>query len=666
MKEQSLYEAIFNHIKSPVVIAGKEGIIDMNIAFLELCGFEEKTALCADSYYTNIVNQVISSGAPVFRDFLNKEGILLQAEFRPSLLDQTKEIYLLEVRQLIEESLYDEMSIKSTYNRELFSSFPDPIVILDNKGLIIDVNKSFEGVFGFTRIEVMGRDIDELIVPDTQIETAKTLFRKVLDQERVETAVQRKTKTGELLDFRATAYPVLIDHNIAGNYVLYRDISREKKTERLLKEREEFLEQLFNRSLYPIAILDQDQRVLNINHEFERLFAYSRTELIGKCIDDFIIPEGYENESEEFKMHVFDKKSMAAKTRRKNGRGELIDVEAVGSPVIIQGEVAGMFAMYRDRRLEEQALRDLHIEKAYFKQLFDNTPNPIAVIDRECRVKDINAPFEALFGYSLEESRQKKLNTLLRPTEDKDKTEVLYRQVIRQGKILQFESIQKSKFDSTLEVEVIAFPILLSEGLIEGAYIILQDISERKERERKIESLLYTDTLTGLYNRKYAYEKINKILSADRSLSVIYMDLDKFKEINDSKGHHVGDEVLRGFSNRMRQHFRHVMDICRIGGDEFLAILPASDTAQLENYSQEIQELFEEPLIIEGDIIQVLMSIGVASVPEDGTNIDKVILQADSRMYAEKKLKRIMANPVRTQVPVEELLKVKNTHSDKS
>jgi diguanylate cyclase (GGDEF)-like protein/PAS domain S-box-containing protein len=653
--EEMLYKAIFDHIKSAVIIADSEGIIDTNIAFLKMFRLADKEALKKSSYYTNIVRKTISSGTSAREGIRDSEDNLLHLEIGVSKTTLGRELFILEFNPMDDQTLYHEVSIQAPHTRELFGNYPDPIVILDNQGRIIDANSKFEKVFGFSRTESIGRSIDSLIVPEEERNEAEKLFSRVLNQERVEVSLKRRTRSGELLDVLAVGYPVKIDQKESGNYVIYRDQSGEKKARRLLKEKEEFLEQLFNRSLFPIAILNEKEEVLDINTGFSALFGFSKEEITGKCINDFIVPEGYEEESEKLRTTVFQASSMNTRTKRKTRSGTLVDVEAVGSPVVINDRVVGMFAMYRDIRREEEILHDLRREKTFFQQLFDNTPSAVAMIDQEGRVRSINKPFKDLFGYTLQDFEKRSLNELIVPDGKKEESALLVKEVMDLQKQVQLETVRKTRKGELPEIQLIAFPVML-EGDKLGAYTIFQDISERKKREREIHTLLYADSLTELYNRKYAYESLSCMVEAvdPEIFSIVYIDLDKFKEVNDEKGHNAGDLLLKSFSQRMKENFGERMELCRIGGDEFLGLIRGADPGP---YLPEIQNLFKVPVTLEGEPYTISMSIGTASFPEDGSTVDQLISKADERMYNDKKVKRILSNPVRTQIPVEKLIK---------
>jgi Amt family ammonium transporter len=380
--------------------------------------------------------------------------------------------------------------------------------------------------------------------------------------------------------------------------------------------------------------------------------------MTGACINDLVVPEGYDAEASRFRDTILGRNSMAARTKRRTRSGELIDVEAVGNPVVMDGKVAGMFAMYRDIRVETRALEELQLERAYFRQLFDNTPNPVVIMDRDDCIINANGPFESMFGYHLAEIRGHKLNELIIPEELKAEAKDFSSRVIEHGKPVLAEVQRVSRDGSLRELDLIAFPIVLGENRL-GAYVIYQDIADRKKKEREILTLMNTDPLTGLYNRHYAYSRMEERLTAaasgQDSLSVIYMDLDRFKEINDTLGHQAGDEVLRIVSSRMKSRFGTALELCRVGGDEFLAMLGGNSDDREESCGESIRALFGEPLILEGKTVHTSPSIGWARYPEDGDSIDQLISKADSRMYADKKLRRIALNPQRTQVALEKL-----------
>ncbi len=658
--KDDLYKSLFDSIKNAIVIATKDKILDTNKAFLDMVKISEKTTLLDDSYYYNTIKGIITDGIKSSNFINDKEGTSILVDISLSLLVPEKEVYIVEFNRIDDSKLYNEITLFASHNRELFNNSPDSIIVLNNDSIVIDVNSAFEQVFEYPRYETIGRDIDDLIVSQPDREAAKELFQRVLNKERVGITTQRLTKSGKKVDVHIVGYPIIIDNRIGGNYVIYKDISSEVEKEKLLKEKEQFFSQLFNGSLFPIAILDKEERVLDVNQKFEQIFGFHRDEIINKSINECIIPEDYYAESNTFHEKIISRETLITKTKRKAKNGELIDVEAVGTPIIIDDQVIGLFAMYRDIRVEVQTLKELILEKLFFKQAFENSPDPIVILDMHDRVVDANQTFENKFGYSLQESRGAYINDLIVPEEYEEESIINSQKLLVEGKPIHMETMRFGKCGTGIEVDILAFPIRLDKDQL-GVYVIYRDISERKNKEREITKLIYLDSLTGLYNRKHTYEslseKIKEALANKKKLAILYFDLDGLKNVNDQKGHSAGDELLMRIAVRISDHFQGRMEISRIGGDEFLAIVTDQSKVSVSKYTKEMRQLFNKGFIVKGELTKSDISIGYANYPEDGSTVDQLITSADSRMYLEKKIKRIQKTPVRKTATLEELQK---------
>jgi diguanylate cyclase (GGDEF)-like protein/PAS domain S-box-containing protein len=599
----------------------------------------------------------------VLAEITGEDNQPVSVEIVASPLDRNKHLYLVELSATGENTPYKEISMHADYSRELFDQFPDAMVILNDDSVIIDTNSSFEALFGYKRKETIGCDIDELVNKPENRETGRQLFQRVIADEKVVISAERQNKAGEVVNVAITGFPVEIDKYTRGNCVIYKDISSTLQHERILKEREQFIDQLFNQSLYPIAILDCQETILNVNQEFVNLFGFRKEELIGGSINDFIIPEQYRVQAEAYRKTIFTNKPMLDQTQRMAKNGELIDVEAVGSPIVIDDQIIGLFAMYRDLRGEKRALDALNRERAYFRQFFDHSPDPTVLLDDTDRVVFINPAFESLFGFKQEEAAGSYINDLIINRQHLEEANRLSNQVMHDAKTLKLESIRSTRDGRDIEVEIIAFPVFLDKDRL-GAYAIYRDITERKAKEREISELAYHDSLTGIPNRLYAYEslaaKIDQARKNKGKVAIIYFDLDGFKDVNDTSGHKVGDILLSKLSARVKKHFAGKMEVCRVGGDEFLAIVDQPVDHTVESYKAQLQELFTRAFLIKGKPFRLSLSIGSAVYPEDGANLDQLIHKADSRMYFEKRINRIKRYPKRKTTTIEELIETQD------
>lgn len=174
---------------------------------------------------------------------------------------------------------------------------------------------------------------------------------------------------------------------------------------------------------------------------------------------------------------------------------------------------------------------------------------------------------------------------------------------------------------------------------------VAQDISQRKEYEDKIQHLADHDTLTGLPNRRFFNSQLTQITAQarryDHQVAVMFIDLDKFKPVNDTLGHDAGDDLLKQVAQRLSERVRVSDIVARLGGDEFAAILPQiKDKADAVAVTGKILETLRTPFNVFGNKVEISGSIGVALFPDDGTTSEEVLKHADTAMYFSKKAKR--------------------------
>jgi diguanylate cyclase (GGDEF)-like protein len=170
---------------------------------------------------------------------------------------------------------------------------------------------------------------------------------------------------------------------------------------------------------------------------------------------------------------------------------------------------------------------------------------------------------------------------------------------------------------------------------------VLLDLSERKRMEEELAHRATHDSLTGLANRVLIESSLKEAIVAARRLDapvgLLIADLDHFKEINDSLGHHAGDKVLQVVADRWRAALRHDDILGRLAGDEFAVILPRADAYTSEAIAQRLVRALAEPISFDGQELRVGTSIGLATYPADGLDVDDLVRIADHAMYAAKR-----------------------------
>jgi diguanylate cyclase (GGDEF)-like protein/PAS domain S-box-containing protein len=278
-----------------------------------------------------------------------------------------------------------------------------------------------------------------------------------------------------------------------------------------------------------------------------------------------------------------------------------------------------------------------------FRLAMDATADAIFLVDRAgmCFV-DVNATACRMLGYSREEFLKVGPNKSV--DGDLQKLEDLYDKLLAGDQSGTMAELQVQRKDgSPLSVEVQRRTLRSGQSWILVA--VARDITERKEAEQRLLKLAHFDTLTGLPNRSQFYDSLSHSLTQAAehkwALAVLFLDMDRFKNINDTLGHTIGDELLRQFSSRLVDCLRVRDTIGRFGGDEFAAILMLPEGAQNAiAVVDKIRDAMRRPFDLKGHEVTVTASIGISVYPGDGQDADTLIQYADTAMYRAKEAGR--------------------------
>ena len=182
--------------------------------------------------------------------------------------------------------------------------------------------------------------------------------------------------------------------------------------------------------------------------------------------------------------------------------------------------------------------------------------------------------------------------------------------------------------------------ILIFSGLCISLLIafIVQNNTELKYVKNELEDMVNTDTLTEIFNRKGLFIELEKLIQSDTRFQLYYLDLNYFKQINDTYGHNVGDYVLSEFSNRMKRYLDHNYIFARISGDEFILVrIDNPNSENVDVFWEKVYKEFEHKIVYRNNVeIKLCFSKGMAAYPDDGRSIDEIIYCADKRMYLQK------------------------------
>ncbi len=390
----------------------------------------------------------------------------------------------------------EQLRMQAVYLERLFNSAPEAIIWHDNDDVVVNVNDEFTRMFGYAREEAVGKRINDLVAPKEFLEHAKMFSDMVLHGQRIEGDSKRRRKDGTLFDVSILGAPIIHDGKQMGVFAIYRDITERKKAEEELLLQKTYLERLFNSAPEAIVWHDNNDRIVNVNDEFTRMFGYAREEAIGRPINDLLVPDDRREEGRDFSRKVIGGERIEADTKRRRKDGSLIDVWVIGSPISRGGKQIGDYAIYRDITERKKSAEEILVQKTYLEKLFNSAPEGIVWHDEHDVIVNVNDEFTRMFGYTREEAVGKKINDLVAP--DGLKSEAgMFSHMVNHGDRVAADSRRRRKDGTVFDVSILGAPIF-HEGKQIGVYAIYRDISERKRAEEEI--LLQKTYLERLFN----------------------------------------------------------------------------------------------------------------------------------------------------------------------
>ncbi len=406
---------------------------------------------------------------------------------------------------------------------------------------------------------------------------------------------------------------------------------------------------IFESSVDAILAVDPRRRIVLASPSVRRIFGYDPSELIGQSIavlyarhEDFI-------EQGRLRYSTGASESLApyeVEYRRKDGT--TFPGEASGRKILSSrgnGKIAGYMVMVRDISRRRQLMTSLAREREQWFVTLKSLGDAVIVADGQGLVSFMNPVAETLTGYSLLEATGRPVEEVFRIENDAtgERVDDPVRRCLA-GASLSGSGVHTSLLSRDgrkIAIEETASPVRDAEHRITGVVQVFRDVTEKREMERRLAYQAQFDHLTRIPNRVLFHDRLDQALERARRqggpLALLYMDLDSFKEVNDSLGHQAGDLVLREAASRLVSVTRGEDTVARMGGDEFTVIMTGFDSQA--GILAAVGRIFGElsrPIRIGGQDLVVSASIGVSIYPRDGLEASELLRNADIAMYKAK------------------------------
>ncbi|MFJ8067189.1 putative bifunctional diguanylate cyclase/phosphodiesterase [Psychrobacillus sp. NPDC096426] len=273
-------------------------------------------------------------------------------------------------------------------------------------------------------------------------------------------------------------------------------------------------------------------------------------------------------------------------------------------------------------------------------QLFHTTNEGIMITDDEMNISLVNTAFESMTGYRLEDVQGKSPRILQSGKQNTIFYKKMWKDIHINGS-WQGEIWNKRKNGEVYPERLAIHKIVNEEGILTNYFAVFSDISHKKYIEKEIEELTLTDSLTNIMNRHTFYEQLEVLIERSKSSisehAILFIDLDRFKQINETLGNEVGDLILLEVANRINSVVRNSDLVARHGGDEFLVTITNLDyQKEAGQFANDLNDLLNQPFHINGREIYITTSIGISFYPQDGIEVETLIQKADKAMYFAK------------------------------
>lgn len=557
----------------------------------------------------------------------------------------SKLLFNIEERRDNELMLSNERSLL----KSLLQAIPDLVWLKDLNGIYRLCNSRFEDYFGSKEEHIIGKtDFDFL---DEKL--ASSFLKN--DKQVIQTNAIYKNE--ELITFANDQHKEMVYttkvpmHDKSGNVIgvlgIARDITAVKNIQQELENKEHYQRALLDNFPFMVWLKDENSNFLALNKPMALACGFdSATDLSGKNDYD-VWPKKLAKRyrKDDFEVLASNScKTIEEPLETKNGS---FWSETYKSAVSVDGKVIGTVGFSRDITESKELQRSLIKERNLFKYYLNTVEAIIVSLDLQGKVTLINRKGCEILEYSEEELIGKNwFEFCLAQPEGKNKAYPIFINLIEgnlEG-IAHIESSVVNKFNKKRLISWHYVCLYDEDKQIIGTLSSGEDISVLREQQNRLEYMAHYDLLTNLPNRILLSDRLHQaMLQIKRNefiLAVIYLDLDGFKEINDTYGHDNGDLLLKYLSNKMKQILRSADSIGRFGGDEFVIILPELKTEHDANIMlNRILDTVSQPIFLNNITMKVSASIGVTFYDHnDYLDADQLLRQADQAMYQAKLL----------------------------
>lgn len=548
---------------------------------------------------------------------------------------------------------------KVTAENERLSEFAkqttNGVVITDDLGYTVWTNKAFSEITGYSAAEIIGKKPGKVLQgPDTDPQTVATIKDALIKSESFNVDIINYSKTGAEYWVRISSNPMWdSDGNLRGYIAIQTNITKEKQDEEYIRQSDTLLKAVIDANTIGTWQFNIQTGQLHINDNWAALLGYELHELeptdrttwerlthpddLPYCLDQL----------ERHSEGLVPDYNANMRMKHKNGDWVWINTRGRITTRTNDGKPQWSLGTHFDISAQKNAETTLEQTSAQMRAIVEHMLDGVVSIDQKGSVITFNQAAEKIFGRYRMDVLGKKFSILFPPlnkaADDEYGLDYLSEgKSDGSGRVLELEGIHSNGQVFPIELGVVEIDETGGTRFIG----IVTDITERKQREQEINRLAFYDELTGLPNRRLLLDRLQQVLeNCDRYNyfgALLFLDLDKFKDLNDSAGHTTGDLLLSRVGQKLTHSVRQSDTVGRLGGDEFLVLidnLSANESeaaVQAEEVAKKIFIEFTESIDLDGLNYNCSVSIGITLFNDKSQQPVVLLKQADMAMYESK------------------------------
>ena len=533
-----------------------------------------------------------------------------------------------EQRRQEQERSHSEARLRATFEQ----SFLPQTVVAPDRTLSV-VNQAFCDLVGRSREDLLGRHVREVAHPRDD-GSAEAVLASVLSGASESAQVEQVLRG-------ATGQPVHVLVSISllrdpqgepcGAAAFLQDLSTLRRAEQRRRQQEEFFLALSQRASDLALVGDQRGRILYASPALEHVLGYHPVEVVAADADTFLHPDDVGVATAAYRAAVTSGDAQAALVRVRAADGEWRSMEVTVSS-LLDTPVGGVVANLRDVTERLQAERALRASELRYRAIADTAQEGIWATSPDGRTLYANARMAEVLGVPLAELYTRNALEFL----DREQSQAMRRRLAERSTrgSERYELPYRHPDGGERVLSVSATPLPAPDGTIEGSLGMVSDITSARRNELELRHAALHDSLTGLPNRALLLDRLEHALARQASTAVVFVDLDQFKIVNDSRGHGAGDELLVAVARRLSSAVRGSDTVGRFGGDEFVVICEDVDEQGAIDVAEGLLQTLREDVVVDGAPVHVRASLGVAVSPAPSAS--DLLRYADTAMYTAK------------------------------